>query len=84
MPVISRFQGVVIKMYLRQKEHNPPHIHAISEDCVGMFSLPDGIMFEGDLDSKKQKMVKKFINTYGSELLRMWETQQFQYLSPIE
>ncbi|MCD8076218.1 MAG: DUF4160 domain-containing protein [Lachnospiraceae bacterium] len=84
MPVISRFQGIVIKMYLRQKEHNPPHIHAISGDSVGMFSLPDGIMFEGDLDSKKQKMVKEFINTYGSELLHMWETQQFQYLSPIE
>ena len=29
MPVISRFYGIVIKMYLRQKEHNPPHIHAI-------------------------------------------------------
>lgn len=26
MPVIARFNGVIIKMYLRQKEHNPPHI----------------------------------------------------------
>jgi hypothetical protein len=26
MPVISRFHGITIKMYLRQKEHNPPHI----------------------------------------------------------
>ncbi len=29
MPVISRFSGIIIKMYLRQSEHNPPHIHAI-------------------------------------------------------
>lgn len=24
MPVISRFYGIVIKMYFRQAEHNPP------------------------------------------------------------
>lgn len=49
MPVISRFYGIVIKMYLRQKEHYPPHIHAIYGDYVGMFSLADGKMFEGDV-----------------------------------
>ena len=84
MPVISRFNGIVIKMYLRQKEHNPPHIHAICGDCVGMFSLSDGEMFEGDLGSKEQQMVTRFIKKYGKELLNMWETQQFTSLPPIE
>lgn len=28
MPVISRFHGIVIKMFFIQAEHNPPHIHA--------------------------------------------------------
>lgn len=80
MPVISRFNGIVIKMYLRQKEHNPPHIHAICGDCVGMFSLSNGEMFEGDLGNKEQKMVQRF----GKELLDMWETQQFKSLPPVE
>ncbi len=84
MPVISRFHGIVIKMYLRQKEHNPPHIHAICGDSVGMFSLTDGEMFEGDLESREQKAVKKFIEAYGKELLYMWETQNFSYLDPVE
>lgn len=84
MPVISRFNGIVIKMYLRQKEHNPPHIHAICGDCVGMFSLSDGEMFEGDLGNKEQKMVQKFIEKYGKELLNMWETQQFKSLPSVE
>lgn len=84
MPVISRFNGIVIKMYLRQKEHNPPHIHAICGDCVGMFSLSNGEMFEGDLGNKEQKMVQKFIEKYGKELLNMWETQQFTSLPPVE
>lgn len=84
MPVISRFNGIVIKMYLRQKEHNPPHIHAICGECVGMFSLLDGEMFEGDLSNKEQQAVKKFIDKYGEELLHMWETQQFKTLDPVE
>jgi hypothetical protein len=29
MPTISYFYGIIIVMYLRNKEHNPPHIHAI-------------------------------------------------------
>ena len=36
MPVIARFFGITIKMYLRQKEHNPPHIHAIYGDYSGL------------------------------------------------
>ena len=29
MPVISRFYGLVIKIYFQQSEHNPPHFHAM-------------------------------------------------------
>ncbi|MCI5620488.1 MAG: DUF4160 domain-containing protein [Lachnospiraceae bacterium] len=84
MPVISRFYGITIKMYLRQKEHNPPHIHAIYGDCIGVFSILDGEMFEGDIPSKGQQMVKEFIGFYRQRLLEMWETQKFEPLSPIE
>ena len=84
MPVISRFYGIVIKMYLRQKEHNPPHIHAIYGEYVGMFSLQDGEMFEGDILNKGQIFVKEFIEYYRERLLRMWETQEFEVLPPIE
>ena len=83
MPVISRFNGIVIKMYLRQKEHNPPHIHAIYGDYIGMFSLTDGEMFEGDIPLKEQKLIKDFVVKYGEELLHMWNTQQFFSLDPI-
>lgn len=84
MPVISRFSGIVIKMYLRQKEHNPPHIHAISGEDVGMFSLSDGEMFEGDIPVKGQQLVKEFIEFYREKLIVMWETQQFEVLPPVK
>ena len=84
MPVISRFYGIVIKMYLRQKKHNPPNIHAIYGEYVGMFFWADGEMFEGDIPSKGQQLVKEFIEFYRDRLMKMWETQQFEVLPPIE
>ena len=83
MPVISRFNGIVIKMYLRQKEHNPPHIHAIYGEYVGMFSLADGEMFEGDLPVNLQGLLQEFIDFYRDKLYAMWETQCFEMLEPV-
>lgn len=70
-------------MYLRQKEHNPPHIHAVYGECVGLFSLTDGNMFEGDIPIKVQKKIEEFICCYKERLMKMWETQQFEILPPI-
>ncbi len=84
MPVISRFYGIVIKMYLRQKEHNPPHLHAIYGDYVGLFSLEEGEMYEGDIPVKEQKLIKNFILHYREQLYDMWKTQNFYLLPPIE
>ena len=83
MPVIARFKGITIRMYLRQKEHNPPHIHATYGEYLGLFSLEDGDMFEGDISFKEQRMVKDFILHYKDRLLEMWEEQSYELLPPI-
>lgn len=83
MPVISRFDDIVIKMYLRQKEHNSPHIHAICGECVGVFLLKNEEMIQGDLPIKSQNLVKQFIQRYRKELLHMWESQKFEMLPPV-
>ena len=83
-PVISRFYGIIIKMYFRHKEHNPPHIHAIYGECVGVFGVQDGEMIEGDIPLKEQQKIKKFILFHRKRLLQMWEKQDFEMLSPVE
>ena len=55
MPVIARFYGMVIKMYFRQSEHNPPHIHVIYGECVGVIDIRTGEMLEGDLSKRALK-----------------------------
>lgn len=37
MPVLSRFYGIIIRMYFQQAEHNPAHIHALyGEDMAAV------------------------------------------------
>ena len=39
MPEIARFYGMVIKMFFRKTEHNPPHIHVSYGDYAGLIDL---------------------------------------------
>lgn len=39
MPEITRFYGMIIKMYFQQKEHNPPHVHVIYGSYMGAIEI---------------------------------------------
>ena len=84
MPVIARFYGVVIKMYFRQSEHNPPHIHAIYGEYIGAIDIRTGDMIEGDLPKRALKMVQEWVSQHEQELMNMWKTQEFTELPPLE
>lgn len=84
MPVLSRFYGIIIRMYFLQKEHNPPHIHAIYGDDMAAITIADGKILEGNLPKKALEMVREWIDLNRAELLRIWETQNFKLLPPLE
>ena len=84
MPVLSRFYGIIIRMYFLQKEHNPPHIHAIYGDDKAAITIADGKILEGNLPKKALEMVREWIELNRAELLRIWETQNFKFLPPLE
>lgn len=84
MPVLSRFYGIVIRMYFLQKEHNPPHVHAIYGEEVAAISIVDGTLLDGNLPKKALEMVREWIVLHRLELLSIWETQSFQPLPPLE
>lgn len=64
-------------MYLRNKEHNPPHIHAITQDFDAPFLIATGEIMEGEFPPKAKALVKEFILKYQKELNQMWETEQY-------
>ena len=84
MPVLSRFYGIVIRMYFLQKEHNPPHIHAIYGENVAAVAIEDGKVLEGDLPAKALEMVREWLSEHRDELLSIWETQEFRQISTLE
>jgi len=84
MPVIARFYGMVIKMYFQQSEHNPPHIHAVYGEFLGVINIQTLIMIEGDLPAKALALVQEWMRTYQDELLKMWKSQEFKILPPLE
>ncbi len=84
MPVISRFYGMTIKMYFQQSEHNPPHFHVIYGEYVGLIDIKTLEMLEGDLPKKALMLVREWGEKHQKELMRIWQTQEFIKLPPLE
>ncbi|WP_452040707.1 DUF4160 domain-containing protein [Adlercreutzia rubneri] len=84
MPEISRFYGIVIKMFFKPKEHEPSHIHALYGEYVGEFNIQTFEMIEGDLPVKAQKMVQEWLGLYADQLQAMWDSQVIEKLPPLE
>ena len=84
MPTISNFDGITVVMYLRNKEHNPPHIHAITPDYDAPFLVSTGEIMEGEFPPKDAAKVKEFILKYQKELEDMWENEKYIKLPPLE
>lgn len=83
MPTICHFYGIIIVMYLRNKEHNPPHIHAITQEYDAPFLIETGEIIDGYFPEKGQALVKEFVLRYQKELEEMWENERYYKLPPL-
>lgn len=84
MPILSRFYGIIIRMYFLQSEHNPPHIHAIYNEDVAAIDFMTGEVIEGFLPPKALNMVKEWVAINRKDLKTIWDTQEFKQLPPLE
>ena len=82
MPEIARFYGIVIKLFFG--DHPPPHFHAVYGEHVGLFNIDTLEMIEGDLPNRAKKLVIEWANQHKHELKRIWDTQEFRKLPPLE
>ena len=86
MPALSRFYGIIIRMYFRLREHNPPHIHVIYGEETFSITINDMIILDGEINPSPRvlAMVKEWIGLHQAELLKMWETQEFHEIEPLK
>jgi hypothetical protein len=73
MATISMFFGILIRMYLGGKEHNPPHFHAFYQGHKGIFDINTCEMTEGDIPLKQQRAISVWASYHQDELLADWE-----------
>lgn len=83
MPTISRFYGIVVRMYFLGSEHNPPHIHARYGNYIAAIEIKTGTVIEGSLPAKALYLVREWLKLYRDELTEMWETQIFKSIPPL-
>ena len=84
MPVLSRFYGIILRMYFQRSEHNPPHFHAIYGEHVAAIDIQNEIVLDGELPKKALEMVLEWNRIHKESLLEIWKTQEFIELSPLE
>ena len=84
MPVLSKFYGIIIRMYFQQNEHNPPHIHAIYGEFVAAIDFQKKTVIDGELPKKALELVMEWISMHEKELKDIWDTQEFKKIKPLE
>ena len=67
-------------MYQREKEHNPPHVHAFYGDEAATFFISNGELYDGAFPNKQRNQVKEFILAHKNELQEMWDTGIYKRL----
>ncbi len=86
MPEISRFFGIIIRMFY--DEHNPPHFHAEYAGNKAVFDFRGNVL-KGNLTSRTAtKLVREWVDLHASELEEDWklaeENKEIKKIEPLK
>jgi hypothetical protein len=79
MPRISRFYGVLIRMYY--SDHPPPHFHAAYAGRAAKIEIGTGALIAGSLPPRALALVREWEALRRAELLANWD--RAARMSPI-
>ena len=71
MPEISRFFGIVIKMYF--EDHQPPHFHAEYGEHEALIDIHALAVIGGRLPPRALGLVVEWAFQHQAELLVLWK-----------
>ncbi len=74
MPTISRFYGIVIRMYF--SDHPPPHFHAVYAGEEAVVAIETGEIIRGGLPERALRLVREWASVHREELDVNWELIQ--------
>ncbi|MCY3546550.1 MAG: DUF4160 domain-containing protein [Gemmatimonadetes bacterium] len=86
MPEVSRFYGIVIRMFFR--EHGPPHFHAEYSGQQAVFGIEDLTVLRGRIPPRASGIVKEWALLHQAELRAAWDRARRQEapgkIAPLE
>jgi len=86
MPEISRFFGIIIKMFF--DDHNPPHFHAEYSGYFALIDIRSLSAFSGHLPPRVMGLVIEWATIHKEELFADWARARAQQkllkIDPLE
>ena len=80
MPEISRFYGIIIKMYFA--DHAPPHFHAEYAGNEMLVKIDSLAPFAGKLPPRATALVIEWAGLHQQELQHVW--RQARNMQPLD
>jgi hypothetical protein len=76
MPEVSRFFGIIIRMFVEAGgQHHMPHFHAYHQHHVGIYDIGKIERLAGFL-RRQERLVLAWAELHQEELLSNWQTLQ--------
>lgn len=83
MPEVSRFYGIVIRMYFG--DHLPAHFHAEYGEYEALVTIEESRIIAGQLPSRAYSLVQEWTALHRQELRALWENaSQLKALTRIK
>ena len=77
MPEISRFFGIVIRMFVETgAQHHRPHFHAYHQTHAAVFAVDTLECLGGELPVAQRRLVEAWAEIHRGELEADWELLQ--------
>ncbi len=77
MPELSRFFGIIIRMYWEANApHHTPHFHAYYQDDVAIYSIDPIELMAGLIPRRQQRLVEAWAELHQAELMADWDSLQ--------
>jgi len=77
MPEISRFFGIIIRMFVEAGgQHHTAHFHAYYQEHVGIYDIVKVERLAGSLPRRQERLVLAWAELHQQELMANWETLQ--------
>ncbi len=77
MPELSRFFGIIVRMYVELgAHHHVPHFHAYYQEAAAVYGIEPVELIAGALPKRQQRMVEAWAELHQAELLAAWQRLQ--------